>query len=59
MVALVGHNQAINRGERGIVAWLEAADELGWTFSIAEETLALAELRGGTNLGNAPGAKGA
>ena len=47
VVALVGHNQAINRGERGIVAWLEAADELGWTFSIAEETLALAELSGG------------
>ncbi len=47
IVALVGHNQAINRGERGIVAWLEAAERLGWTFSIAEETLALAELRGG------------
>lgn len=43
VVALVGHNQAINRGERGIVAWLDAADRLGWTFSIGEETLALAE----------------
>jgi hypothetical protein len=44
VVALVGHNQAINRGERGIVAWLEAADRLRWSFSIADETLALAEL---------------
>jgi hypothetical protein len=44
VVALVGHNQAINRGERGIVAWLQAADRLGWSFSIADETLALAEL---------------
>jgi len=43
VVALVGHNQAINRGERGIVAWLEAADRLGWSFSIDDETLALAE----------------
>lgn len=45
VVALVGHNQAINRGERGIVAWLEAADRLGWTFSIGDETLALAEFK--------------
>jgi hypothetical protein len=44
VVALVGHNQAINRGERGIVAWLDAAHRLGWSFSIADETLALAEL---------------
>jgi Uncharacterized conserved protein (DUF2075) len=44
VVALVGHNQAINRGERGIVAWLEAAHRHGWSFSIADETLALAEL---------------
>ncbi len=44
VVALVGHNQAINRGERGIVAWLDAADRDGWTFSIADETLALAEI---------------
>jgi hypothetical protein len=44
VVALVGHNQAINRGERGIMAWLEAADRLGWSFSIADATLALAEI---------------
>lgn len=43
VVALVGHNQAINRGERGIAAWLQAADRLGWSFSIDDETLALAE----------------
>jgi hypothetical protein len=44
VVALVGHKQAINRGERGIVAWLEAADRHDWTFAISDETLALAEL---------------
>lgn len=44
VVALVGHNQAINRGERGVIAWLEAAERFGWTFSISNETLDLAEL---------------
>ncbi len=43
MVALIGHNQAINSGERGIVAWLEAAERNDWTFSIADTTLNLAE----------------
>lgn len=42
IVALIGHNQAINRGERGIMAWMEAAERLGWTYSISEETLDLA-----------------
>ena len=45
VVALIGHNQAINRGERGIVAWLEAAERNGWSFSIGDETLALAEFQ--------------
>jgi len=44
IVALVGHNQAINRGEMGIRAWLEAIDRKGWSFSISNETLALAEI---------------
>ena len=44
VVALVGHNQAINRGELGIAAWFKAADEYGWRFAIADETLALAEV---------------
>lgn len=44
IVALVGHNQAINRGEMGIRAWLEATERKGWSFSISEETLALAEI---------------
>lgn len=44
VVALVGHNQAINRGERGIVAWLEAAERHGWTFAISDETLGLSEI---------------
>lgn len=46
VVALIGHNQAINRGERGIVAWLDAAERQGWSFSIDDETLALAEFHG-------------
>lgn len=44
VVALVGHNQAINRGERGIVAWLEAAERHNWTFSISDKTLKLTEI---------------
>ncbi len=44
VVALIGHNQAINSGERGIVAWLGAAERNGWTFSISNITLDLAEL---------------
>ena len=43
VIALIGHNQAINRGERGIVAWLDAAERAGWTYSIGDETLELAE----------------
>ena len=44
VVALVGHNQAINRGELGILAWLDAVDRKGWSFSIADETIELAEV---------------
>lgn len=40
VIALIGHNQAINTGERGMVAWLEAADRLGWTYSVSDVTLA-------------------
>lgn len=43
VIALVGHNQAINRGERGIMAWLDAIERKGWSFSIADETLSLSE----------------
>jgi len=45
VLALIGHNQAINRGERGIVAWFEAAVTEDWTFAVSDETLALAELK--------------
>ena len=45
VVALLGHNQAINRGERGVIAWLEAAERKGWDYSISDETLNLTELR--------------
>ena len=44
VVALVGHNQAINRGELGIVAWFKAAEEYGWRFAISDQSLALAEV---------------
>lgn len=44
IVALVGHNQAINRGEMGIQAWLDAVERKGWFFSVADETLSLAEI---------------
>lgn len=46
VVALIGHNQAINSGEMGMVAWLEAADERGWKFAACDDTLELAELAG-------------
>ncbi len=44
VVCLLGHNQAINSGERGAIAWFEAAERRGWTLAISEETLNLPEL---------------
>jgi hypothetical protein len=43
VVALVGHNQAINRGERGTIAWFEAAARRDWDYAIDDATLALPE----------------
>ncbi|MDA8592503.1 DUF2075 domain-containing protein [Planctomycetota bacterium] len=43
VVALLGHNQAINRGERGAIAWLEAAERRGWDYAISEASLDLVE----------------
>jgi hypothetical protein len=43
VVALVGHNQAINSGEMGITAWFKAAKKQGWKISIADETLNIPE----------------
>ena len=40
VVALVGHNQAINRGELGVAAWFEAAAARRWRYSISDTTLA-------------------
>lgn len=45
VVALLGHNQAINRGELGVAAWFQAAHDRGWTCVIADETLELTEVR--------------
>jgi aspartate carbamoyltransferase catalytic subunit len=44
VVALIGHNQAINSGEMGIKAWFTAAEACGWRFAISEQTLALGEV---------------
>ena len=44
VIALIGHNQAINGGEMGIEAWLEAIERKGWSFSISERTLESAEI---------------
>lgn len=43
IVALLGHNQAINRGERGAIAWLEAAVKRGWTYAVSDDTMNLSE----------------
>jgi hypothetical protein len=56
VVALVGHNQAINRGELGIAAWFKAAEQCGWSYAIADETLALSELAG-AEAGSSPTAE--
>ncbi len=39
VVGLLGQNQAINRGERGGMAWLEAAKRRGWAVAAGRETL--------------------
>jgi hypothetical protein len=44
VVALIGHNQAINSGEMGIKAWFTAAEACGWRFAISDQTLALDEV---------------
>ncbi len=44
VVALIGHNQAINSGEMGIKAWFKAAETCGWRFAISDQTLALSEV---------------
>jgi hypothetical protein len=45
VIALVGHNQAINSGEMGIRAWFTAAEACGWRFAVSDETLALQEVK--------------
>lgn len=44
VVALLGHNQAINRGEMGVVPWFKAAKSRGWRYAISDETLELSEV---------------
>jgi len=52
IVLLIGQNQHINAGERGIQAWFEAAEEYGWPFSVCDETLKLPELNGERDWGS-------
>jgi hypothetical protein len=44
VVALIGHNQSINDGEAGIIAWFHAAEMRGWTYSISDDSLSLSGL---------------
>ncbi|MBI3785213.1 MAG: DUF2075 domain-containing protein [Deltaproteobacteria bacterium] len=41
VVALIGHNQAINRGELGMIAWFDAAERQQWRVSVGDDTFAL------------------
>jgi len=52
LVALIGHNQAINNGEMGIKAWFCAAEKCNWRFAINDETLALEEVSNSGDWGN-------
>jgi hypothetical protein len=54
IVALLGHNQAINRGERGAIAWLEAAERRDWDYAISEISLDLAEFNDAEHWRNHP-----
>lgn len=49
LVALIGHNQAINNGEMGIKAWFTAAERYGWRFAIDDDTLDLDEVSSSGN----------
>lgn len=49
VIALIGHNQAINTGEMGIKAWFTAAEKRNWRFAISDETLALKEVAASGN----------
>lgn len=52
LVALIGHNQAINNGEMGIKAWFTAAARCGWRFAIDDDTLDLDEVSSSGNWRN-------
>jgi len=41
VVVLIGHNQAINQGEKGINAWFRAAKDKKWHYAINDMTLDL------------------
>jgi DUF2075 family protein len=45
VICLLGHNQAINTGESGIISWFKAVDKANeWSYQISEATLNLPEL---------------
>ncbi|MGJ8652605.1 MAG: DNA/RNA helicase domain-containing protein [Opitutaceae bacterium] len=45
VICLLGHNQAINTGESGIISWFKAVDKANeWSYQISEDTLNIADL---------------
>ena len=54
ILALLGHNQAINRGELGVSAWFKAAKARKWRFAISDETVALSEVADSGTWANEP-----
>ncbi len=42
IICLLGHNQAINTGESGVISWFKAVNKAkGWSYQIDEKTLSL------------------
>lgn len=50
IVLLIGHKQNINKGERGAIAWLEAAEKYNWSVYISNETIELNEFDNETQI---------
>ena len=45
VICLLGHNQAINTGESGIISWFKAVNNANeWSYQISEDTLNLPDL---------------
>jgi DUF2075 family protein len=45
IICLLGHNQAINTGESGVISWFKAVDKANdWSYQISDATLNLPDL---------------